>query len=199
MYPKRGEKFDAILRFINHYVSSRGQSPTLAEIADALGVNKSTVLRNVTEMAKQDIITYEPGRSRGIFVKDKSSVRLVPVVGTVSCGCPVFAEQNIEGYVPISDELCGVGDFFVLRCRGDSMINAGINDGDMVFVRRQESAEQGQIVVALIGEEVTLKRFFYDPQRKQYRLRPENDSMADMYFDDVAIQGVAVKVFKDIV
>ena len=122
----------------------------------------------------------------------------LPIVGEIACGGPILAEENIESYVTFSKELLGSGKFFILRAKGDSMINAGINDGDLVIVRQQETAEIGQIVVALIGNEATLKRYYLDNKRKKIRLHPENDKMEDMFFDDIAIQGIAVKVLKDL-
>jgi len=122
----------------------------------------------------------------------------VPLVGTIACGTPMLAEQNIESYIPISKELIGQGTFFALHAKGDSMINANIGDGDFVIVRQQNYANEGDIIVALIDEEATLKRYFLDKKQQKIRLHPENDELSDMFFDNINIQGVAVKVLKDL-
>ena len=122
----------------------------------------------------------------------------MPIVGEVACGTPILAEENIECFVTFSRELLGSGKFFILRAKGESMINAGIEDGDLVIVRQQDTAEEGQIVVALIENEATLKRYYTDKKQNKIRLHPENDEMKDMFFDMISIQGVAVKILKDI-
>ena len=121
---------------------------------------------------------------------------LVPVVGTVACGSPILAEENIEEYVTLPAALFGRGNFFLLRARGDSMINAGIADGDLVLVRQQDTAEYNQIAVALIDDEATLKRF--RPEGDRVVLHAENPNYDDIVVDRCAVQGVAVKVIKDL-
>jgi len=120
------------------------------------------------------------------------------VLGSVSCGVPRFAEENIEEYVSLPEALFGRGEFFILKAKGDSMIDAGIDDGDLVVIKQQSSAEDGQIVVALMDDEATLKRFYRDEKNKRIRLHPENESMEDIFVDDCMIQGIAVKVIKDL-
>ena len=111
----------------------------------------------------------------------------------------MFAEENIEGFIALSKDMLGPGEFFGLWAKGESMINADIYPGDLVIIRSQDYAEDGDIVVALCNnEDATLKRFFRDTKRKGYRLHPENDEMEDMFFKKLTIQGVAVKVLKDI-
>lgn len=121
----------------------------------------------------------------------------VPVLGEVACGSPILAEENIEEYVRLPISIFGKGDFFILRARGDSMINAGIEDGDLILARKQEVAEYNQIVVALVGDEATLKRF--RPQGGKIYLHAENPAYEDIVLDSCLIQGVAVKIIKDIV
>ena len=124
----------------------------------------------------------------------KMNLETVPVavVGSVSCGPLTFAEENIEEYIKLPKSLLGAGKFFILHASGQSMIGAGIEDGDLVVIRQQETAEPGQIVVALVEDEVTLKRFFPDPQNGCIRLHPENKRMKDIIVDNCQIQGVAV-------
>ena len=128
----------------------------------------------------------------------KSQAVRVPVLGSIACGIPKFAEENIEEYVRLPVSLFGKGDFFILRAYGDSMIEAGIEDGDLVLIRQQNIADEGQIVVALIDDEATLKRFYPEPQKHRIRLHPENSHMDDIFVDHCEIQGVAVKVLKDL-
>ena len=126
-----------------------------------------------------------------------SSVR-VPVLGSVSCGLPKFAEENIEEYVRLPSSLFGDGEFYFLRAKGDSMIGAGIDDGDLVLIRRQDTARPGQIAVALTDDEATLKRFYPEPQNRRIRLHPENPELEDIYVENCAVQGIAVKVIKNL-
>ena len=123
---------------------------------------------------------------------------ILPFILPMVIFCPLLAEENIECYLPISNEFLGNGEFFILRANGESMIDAGICDGDYVIIRKQEDAEEGQIIVALIDDEATLKRYYLDKTKKKLRLHPENKEMKDMYFNSIVIQGVAVKVIKDI-
>ena len=129
---------------------------------------------------------------------ENAESNLVPVLGSVACGVPKYAEENIEEYVRLPVSLFGRGDFFILRANGDSMIEAGIDNGDLVLIRQQNTAETGQIVVALMEEEATLKRYYPEPQWGRIRLHPENSMMTDIYVDSCIIQGVAVKVLKDL-
>jgi repressor LexA len=131
--------------------------------------------------------------------KATRNIMMVPMVGNIACGTPILAEENIESYLTISGDFLGQGEFFALRAQGDSMINVGINDGDYVVIRKQSFADEGQIVVAMVNNcDCTLKRYFIDRQKKKVRLHPENDEMEDMYYKEVAIQGVAIKVIKNI-
>ena len=127
-------------------------------------------------------------------------IERLPIVGDIACGTPILAEENIQSYLTISGDFLGTGSHFVLKANGNSMIDAGINDGDYVVVRQQSTAEQGQIVVALTDDgEVTLKRYYIDGDRKQIRLHPDNNELSDMHYDNITIQGIAIKVIKDLV
>ncbi len=130
--------------------------------------------------------------------KTKMQAIRVPVLGRIACGIPKYAEENIEEYIRLPVALFGQGDFFLLRAYGDSMIESGIEDGDLVLIRQQSSADDGQIVVALMEDEATLKRFYPEPSKHRIRLHPENSHMDDIYVDNCEIQGVAVKVLKDL-
>ena len=193
--------FNAIIDFINNYYLENNCVPTLQEIADAVHLNKSNISRNLQAMKERGLIEVSGGW-RGVktkkIAKILSDAVRIPVVGSIACGTPMLAEENIESYIPISISILGAGTFFALRAKGNSMINANICDGDFVIVKQQNTAEEGQIVVALIDDEATLKRFYIDKKKRKIRLHPENDEMEDMFFDKVDIQGVAVKVIKDI-
>lgn len=202
MRSKSIDLMNRIVEFVDKEYASKGRAPTIIEIAEALQIAKSTASVYVAEMADRGMIKSNFG-SRGIItkkmMKTKQEVKQVPLVGNIACGVPILAEENIERYIPISKDFLGNGNYFILQAQGNSMINAGISDGDYVIVRQQETAEIGQIVVALIGEEATLKRYYLDRENKKVRLHPENSRMKDMYYDNIIIQGVAIKVIKDLI
>lgn len=194
--------FNSIIEFIDEYYFANNTVPTMQEIADAINLNKSNVSRNLQVMKERGLIETTGGW-RGIRTKKMSKVLAdtvrVPIVGSIACGTPMLAEENIESYIPISSSILGPGKFFALHACGNSMINANIEDGDFVIVRQQNTAEEGQIVVALIDDEATLKRFYLDKKKHRVRLHPENDKMEDMFFDSIDIQGIVIKVIKDVV
>lgn len=134
-------------------------------------------------------------------LKDKKLKNIFPVCGDISCGYPKFLDDEIESYLEIPESMIGQGDFFVLRADGDSMIGADINSGDLVLVRKQSYAEDGQIVVAFTDEydeEVVLKRYFELRDKKLYKLHPENPKYEDIIVKQCTVIGVAVKVLRDI-
>ena len=191
--------FNAIIKFVDEYYCANGKTPTLQEIADVVKLDKSNVSRNLKVMQQRGLIDLDNGIKTSKIQKRVLEMSDVPVVGTIACGTPMFAEENIERYIPISKALLGNGTFFALHAKGNSMIKANIKDGDFVIVRQQNSANEGEIIVALIDNEATLKRYYLDKKNKKVRLHPENDEMEDMFYDNVSIQGVAVKVLKDLI
>ena len=200
MRSKNPEYFDLILKCINSYKSEFGSSPTVMEISGITGLSKTTVSRYIIDMRDRNIIEYSGHRNivTKESKKEQTETVRVPILGAVSCGIPTFAEENIEEYVRLPISLFGSGKYYILRADGDSMIDAGINDGDLVLLREQNTAEPGQIVSALTGNEATLKRFYPEPENKRVRLHPENSQMEDIYVDGCLIQGIAVKVIKDL-
>lgn len=190
---------ERIKKYIEKVYEESGRTPSVREIATEVGCSYSTVSRYLTEMMSRGLIAREDGMYETEAIA-KMTLETVPVavVGSVSCGPLTFAEENIEEYIKLPTSLLGQGKFFILHASGQSMIGAGIEDGDLVVVRQQETAESGQIVVALVEDEVTLKRFFPDPQNGCIRLHPENRRMKDIIVDNCQIQGVAVKVLKDL-
>lgn len=187
----------AIEKFVSDYTDSNGISPTMQEVADGVGSSKATVQRYIAQLCDDGILDYSGYRTM-TSTKTKAAAIRVPVLGTIACGIPKFAEENIEEYVRLPVALFGKGNFFILRAYGDSMIEAGIDNGDLVLIRQQNYADEGQIVVALMEDEATLKRFYPEPKKHRIRLHPENSRIDDIYVDNCEIQGVAVKVLKDL-
>lgn len=186
-----------IEQFVRSFADNYGISPTMQEVADGVGVSKATVHRYVLQLCGDGVIDFSGTRTM-TATKTKLQAISVPVLGEIACGIPKFAEENIEEYVRLPVSLFGQGQFFILRAYGDSMVDAGIDDGDLVLIRHQDTAEEGQIVVALIEDEATLKRFYPEPENHRIRLHPENSHMTDIFADKCEIQGVAVKVLKDL-
>ena len=187
----------AIEKFVMDFTDKNGVSPTMQEVADSVGSSKATVQRYIAQMCEDGILGYSGYRTM-TATKTKSQVVRVPVLGTIACGIPKYAEENIEEYVRLPVALFGQGNFFILRAYGDSMVEAGIDDGDLVLIRQQNYADEGQIVVALIEDDATLKRFYPEPENGIIRLHPENHTMEDIIVENCIIQGVAVKVLKDL-
>lgn len=201
MRTKNEETLSAIIRFINDWYYENNDFPTLSQIAEGNDIGTTTAHRYVLELIERGEIEKN-SRYGNLQTKEITrctrSTDSIPIVGEIACGSPILAEENIESYIQFSRELLGQGKFFILKAKGDSMINAGISDGDMVIIRRQEVAEEGQIVVALIDNEATLKRYYVDKKKKLIRLHPENEDLKDMFYEKVSIQGIAVKVVKNL-
>jgi repressor LexA len=197
--PARAAEIEA---FINDYCARHGTAPSMQEIADGLGLGKTTVFYHLKRMEEEGRV--EPRGHRGVYTTRLLANRgsEVPILGAVACGTPLFAEENVEDYVRLPESLFGRGEFFFLRASGISMIEAGIDNGDLVLFRRQETAWPGELVLALTRNktESTLKRYYPEPEKGRVRLHPENPELDEIFFpiDDFAIQGVAVKVIKDI-
>jgi repressor LexA len=186
-----------IFDYVRSYVGDHGYPPTVRDIGKAIGLtSSSTVHAHLANLEKLGVLRRDPTKPRAIEVlKDKAkqatagSGRL-PVVGQVAAGQPVLAEENIEEYVPVPGIAGGDDGEFVLRVRGDSMKDAGILEGDFVIVRRQDTAVDGEIVVALVGEEATVKRFFRE--KDHVRLQPENEAMEPIRTRDAQLLGRVV-------
>ena len=186
-----------IERFVNDFLDRNGYSPTMQEVADGVGSSKATVYRYMAQMREDGVIDYTGFRTISTAMT-KAAVSRASILGCVACGIPKLAEENVEAQIRLPVALFGEGDFFILRACGDSMIEAGIDDGDLILIRKQNHADKGQIVVALIDDEATLKRFYPEPRKHRIRLHPENNEMEDLYVDNCEIQGVAVMVLKDL-
>ena len=199
MRSKSVETMNKIKEYIERYYLDHYQSPTTARIAEGVGIGRSTAYKYLVEMNERGMVSYD-GRNISTEIIEQSSHKLIraAVLGNISCGLPNLAEENIEEYVSLPESLFGSGEFYILRASGESMIEAGINNGDLVVIKKQSCAEEGEIVVALVDDEATLKRFYKDNENKRIVLHPENKTMEDIYVDNCIIQGIAVKVIKDL-
>lgn len=190
-----------ILTFIQRYGDAHSYPPSVREIGQALGLtSSSTVHSHLSALEKKGYVRRDPSKPRALeILKDEHEIPAkkvvpLPVVGHVTAGLPILAQQNIEDYFPLPQEFVRSDECFILKVRGDSMIDAGIYDGDLLVVRRQPTAKDRDIVVARIDEEATVKRFFKEDGR--IRLQPENPRMEPIYARDVAIEGVALAVIR---
>jgi repressor LexA len=185
-----------IFDFVKQYAGEHGYPPTVRDIGKAIGLaSSSTVHAHLANLEKLGVLRRDPTKPRAIEVlKDKARDVVtpagLPVVGQVAAGQPVLADENIEEYVPVPGIAGGDDGEFVLRVKGDSMKDAGILEGDFVIVRRQETAGDGDIVVALVGEEATVKRFFRE--NDHVRLQPENEAMEPIRTREAQVLGRVV-------
>jgi repressor LexA len=199
-----------IFDFIKRYSSAHGYPPTVRDIGKAVGLaSSSTVHAHLANLEKLGLLRRDPTKPRAIELLDRVQETVVdnvralvrpaglPLVGSVAAGQPVLAEENIEDYVQVPEVAGGSGTGeYVLRVRGESMIDAGILEGDYVVVRPQETARDGEIIVALVGEEATVKRFFRESDH--IRLQPENATMEPIRSTDVQVMGRVVGLFRSV-
>ena len=198
-----------IWTFLTKYVDEHGYPPTVREIGEAVGLaSPSTVHAHLANLERAGLIKRDPTKPRALELRrdpkpqaaqPAADVHRLPLVGEIAAGGPLLAEHNVEDYVAVPEPLARGGEEFLLRVKGDSMVNAGILEGDMVVVRREQTARDGEIVVALAGqdetaEEATVKRFFREKGR--VRLQPENDALEPIYADHVEVLGVVTGVFR---
>jgi len=179
-----------ILDFIKKEIEQKGYPPSVREICAGVGLKStSTVHAHLNHLEQQGLIRRDSTKPRALEVIDGSQPRgrSVPLVGKVTAGLPILATQNIEDYLVLPKDMLGRDELFCLRVQGDSMIDAGIFDGDVIVVRQQSTAENGEIVVAMIEDEATVKRIFYEKNR--VRLQPENCTMEPIYADSVQVLG----------
>ena len=194
---KSEEMKEKIVSAIESFFLAHRRSPTITELVGLAGLSRSRVHAYLKELDQEGRIRYDGKRlDTPVTRKADPAVELSPILGAVACGQPQYAEENFESYVALPTAIFGDDDHFILRAQGDSMVEAGIEDGDLVVVRKQNTAREGEIVVALVENETTLKRFYLDSGRRQVRLHPENREMADIYVDHCSIQGVAQHVIK---
>lgn len=194
-------KQQEILDYIKEKILKKGYPPSVREICDAVHLKStSSVHSHLDTLEKNGYIRRDPTKPRTIEIMDDSfgllrrEVVNVPLVGTIAAGQPILAEQNIENYFPMPVELLPNQEVFMLRVKGDSMINVGIFDGDQILVKQQSTARNGEIVAALVDDSATVKRFF--KENGCFRLQPENDSMEPIIVNDVTILGVVIGLIR---
>lgn len=199
MRSKSIELMNEIKKYIEEYYLQYRQSPSTTKIAEAVGIARGTAYKYLVEMSERNMIEYDGQEiSTEVIRKYNKEQTQTPIVGSVPCGSPQYEEENIEEYVSLPTAIFGKGDFFILRASGQSMIGAGIDDGDLVVVRKQVEANEGDIVVALVDNQNTLKRYYRDNANKKIILHPENKTMKDIIVEDCYIQGVACHIIKKI-
>ena len=198
---KISSKQSEILEYIKKQILEKGYPPAVREICEAVHLRStSSVHSHLETLEKNGYIRRDPTKPRAIEIVDddfalsRREVVNVPMVGTITAGEPLVAVENIQGYFPIPVELMPNADVFMLKVRGESMINAGIFDGDQVIVQRQPSADNGDIVVALLEDSATVKRFFKEDG--YYRLQPENDAMNPIIVNSVEIIGKVIGLMR---
>lgn len=200
-YGKISKKQSEILEFIKDSILVKGYPPAVREICEAVHLKStSSVHSHLETLEKNGYIRRDPTKPRAIEICDDSfqTVRTemvsLPVIGRVAAGQPILAEENIESYFPIPAEFVPSGESFVLRVKGDSMINAGIYSGDQIFVNSCSTASNGDIVVALVEDSATVKTFY--KENGYIRLQPENDAMEPIIVDDCQILGKVFGIFR---
>ena len=194
------KKQDRIFGFVRKHVQDIGYPPTVREIGTAFGISEKGAHDHLNAIEKKGYIRRVPKKPRAIEILEFVPQKLpqtaveVPIVGRVAAGEPVLASENLDGTLPVPREVVKEDTCFALRISGQSMIDAGIFEGDLVIVRSQNYADAGDIVVALLDEEATVKRFFRDGNK--IRLQPENSVMSPIIVDDAQILGKVVGLFR---
>ena len=205
------ERQQKILDFMRKEIKEKGYPPTVREICAALNIKStSTAHKDIAELVEEGYLIKDPAKPRALMLVSQNdepepqgtassvegNVLSIPVVGRVAAGSPILAEENIESYFPVPEAYCK-GTTYMLRVSGESMINAGIMDGDLILVEKQEDARNGEIVVAMVDgfeSEATVKTFYRESDH--IRLQPENDTMSPIIVKDVKIMGKVKGVFR---
>ena len=200
MQRPRGDNQERILAFIRNQIQTRGYPPSVREIANAVGLKStSTVHGHLQRLEKKGLIHRDAMKPRAMEItaegeSEHTSTMAVPLLGNVTAGQPILAEENLDEFIELPESMLGDGEHFILRVHGESMINAGILDGDYIVVRWQQEANNGEIVVAMIEDSATVKRFYREKGR--IRLQPENDTMEPIYARDVTILGKVISLYR---
>lgn len=188
---------DLVLNYIQKFMDENGYAPTVREICRGTGISSTcTVFLIMERLAKNGLINKRNKQYRAVAINGRGSSVTVPLIGTVAAGTPIFATENYDGYYSIPSNFFSGEDLFMLNVQGSSMIKIGMFDGDKIVVHKQDTAENGDIVVALVDDSATVKRFF--KRGKKIILHPENDDMEDFIFDDVKILGKVVGLMRNI-
>ena len=200
MRSKNPETMERIIKSVDKHYLANGSSPTIRQIAADLKIGASTVHKYLVDMAGKGMITYD-GSNIKTSVTRKCAEQFASAAildNAISCGKPEYQEEHIEEYVQLPTALFGMGDFYILRASGDSMINVGIESGDTIVIKKQTTANYGDIVVALADGQNTLKTYAYNNKLERVMLKPENDKYEPIYPNELHIQGVAVNVIKNL-
>jgi repressor LexA len=200
-YGKISAKQREILEYLKSQIINRGYPPAVREICEAVNLKStSSVHSHLETLEKNGYIRRDPSKPRAIEVIDdefnltRRELVNVPIVGTITAGQPILAVENVEGYFPVPSEYMPNEETFMLKVKGDSMINVGIFDGDKILVEKISTAANGEIVVALIDDSVTVKTFY--KEKGYYRLQPENDTMEPIIVPELTILGKVIGLFR---
>ncbi len=195
------DKQQQILEFIKHRILEKGYPPAVREICQAVHLRStSSVHSHLETLERKGYIRRDPTKPRAIEIIDddfnlaRREIVHIPIVGTITAGEPILAVENIEDYFPMQPDFISSRDTFMLHVRGESMINAGIMDGDLVIVQQQPTADNGDIVVAMIDDSATVKRFYKEDGH--YRLQPENDAMDPIIVPEVSVIGKVIGLYR---
>ena len=195
------DKQQQILEFIKHRILEKGYPPAVREICEAVHLRStSSVHSHLETLERKGYIRRDPTKPRAIEIIDddfnlaRREIVHIPIVGTITAGEPILAVENIEDYFPMQPDFISSRDTFMLHVRGESMINAGIMDGDLVIVQQQPTADNGDIVVAMIDDSATVKRFYKEDGH--YRLQPENDAMDPIIVPEVSVIGKVIGLYR---
>ncbi len=191
----RGKQTE-VFEFIKNYISSKGYPPSVREICVGVGLKStSTVHGHIESLIKKGVLKKDPTKPRTLELTDKKELITIPIVGTVTAGEPILAVENIQNEFVIPIEFAQSNEeLFMLKIKGDSMIESGIMNGDLVIVQKQDTAENGDIVVALIENDATVKRFF--KEENHIRLQPENKTMKPIIVDNCSILGILIGLYR---
>lgn len=188
----------SILNFISNFNKVNNYPPTVREIAENFGITLRAVQDHVSALQKKGYLSQSQKKARSLYVlsdEKRAFIKKVPLLGTVAAGKPILSEENLDGYVNLTEPFIRPGkSYFALRVRGESMIEAGILEGDLAVIEQAQTAVNGQIVVAVIDNAITLKRFFREEGR--IRLQPENSSFEPIYSKDVTIVGILTNIVR---
>lgn len=206
MYEDLNQKEMEILFFIKKVIETQGYSPTVREICKGVGLKSPSSVHGYLErLEAKDYIEKSAMKNRTLVIKSQDDDLIlskkqtvdVPIVGRVAAGSPILASENIEDTFPVPTNLAENKDLFMLKISGDSMINVGILDGDFVLIEKRSTAKNGDIVLALLDDSATIKRFYKEDGR--YRLQPENDSMDPIYTNELEVLGHVIGLYRNLI
>lgn len=194
------EKQSQVLKYISSFIKEKRYPPTVREIAAAFKISVKGAYDHLIALQKKQAIQFNSNKSRTIEIircdeNNESEIIQIPLLGTIAAGIPILSEENLEKRIPIpADFLKTRTQYFALKVRGDSMINAGIFNGDLAIIEHKETAENGDIIVAVANDAITLKRFFKESNR--IKLQPENPDFKPMYYQDIRIAGKLATIIR---